>query len=107
MGVSAIAEDRAKGGSQGWNRTTDTGMFTPFVYRYQPHKTWWKPSILTLRLDITGHGGTPVSELLATEAVGSCVTAVGRSLVLPRRQTILETAIYPDCTFCRRSAVAL
>ena len=33
LGVTAVGKNGGKRGGQGWNRTTDTGIFSPLLYR--------------------------------------------------------------------------
>ena len=33
LGVTAVVKNGGKRGGQGWNRTTDTGIFSPLLYR--------------------------------------------------------------------------
>ena len=33
LGVTAVGKNGEKRGGQGWNRTTDTGIFSPLLYR--------------------------------------------------------------------------
>jgi len=58
--VTAVGKNSGKRGGQEWTRTTDTGFFSPLAYHSYPHETEYKPSILTLRLNIR-HNRPPVS----------------------------------------------
>ena len=33
LGVTEVVKNGGKRGGQGWNRTTDTGIFSPLLYR--------------------------------------------------------------------------
>ena len=33
LGVTGVGKNGGKRGGQGWNRTTDTGIFSPLLYR--------------------------------------------------------------------------